>query len=129
LRSRGLRGPAFRRHRDRDPAGPADGRAPLRPGSRETAGFVGTVAFFFIAGPGRRAGPGAAHPGARAVAHAGPDVGTRANWQPDGWDSVIMTPVPGDQVIGPGTSVSVNFFAQGDPGGPANCTFNGFPCD
>ena len=52
-----------------------------------------------------------------------------ANWQPDGWDSVIMTPVPGDQVIGPGTSVSVNFFAQGDPGGPANCTFNGFPCD
>jgi len=52
-----------------------------------------------------------------------------ANWQPDGWDSVIMTPVPSDQVIEPGTSVSVNFVAQGDPAEPANCTFNGFPCD
>jgi glucuronoarabinoxylan endo-1,4-beta-xylanase len=52
-----------------------------------------------------------------------------ANWQPDGWDSVIMTPVPSDQVIEPGTSVSVNFVAQGEPAEPANCTFNGSPCN
>ena len=52
-----------------------------------------------------------------------------ANWQPDGWDSVIMTPVPSDQVIEPGASVSVNFVAQGDPAEPANCTFNGSPCN
>jgi hypothetical protein len=51
-----------------------------------------------------------------------------ANWQPAGWGSVIMTPVPGDQVIEPGASVPVNFVAQGDPTEPANCTFNGSPC-
>ena len=52
-----------------------------------------------------------------------------ANWQPDGWDSVIMTPVPSDQVIEPGTSVSIIFVAQGDPAEPTDCTFNGSPCD
>ena len=52
-----------------------------------------------------------------------------ANWQQDGWDSVIMTPVPSDQVIEPGTSVSVIFVAQGDPAEPTDCTFNGSPCD
>jgi hypothetical protein len=51
-----------------------------------------------------------------------------ANWQPTGWGSVIMTPVPGDQVIEPGASVPVDFVAQGDPTEPANCTFNGSPC-
>ena len=52
-----------------------------------------------------------------------------ANWQQDDWDSVIMTPVPSDQVIEPGTSVSVVFVAQGDPAEPTDCTFNGSPCD
>jgi Cellulose binding domain len=52
-----------------------------------------------------------------------------ANWQQDGWDGVIMTPVPSDQVIEPGTSVSVIFVAQGDPAEPTDCTFNGSPCD
>jgi cellulase/cellobiase CelA1 len=51
-----------------------------------------------------------------------------ANWQPGGWDSVIMTPVQSDQVIEPGTSVSVTFVAQGDTTEPTNCTFNGSPC-
>jgi Cellulose binding domain len=54
---------------------------------------------------------------------------SNANWQQDGWDSVIMTPVPGDQVIEPGTTVSVVFVAQGDPAEPTDCTFNGSPCD
>jgi cellulase/cellobiase CelA1 len=52
-----------------------------------------------------------------------------ADWQPDGWDSVIITPVRGDRVIEPGTSVPVDFVAWGEPSGPANCTFNGSPCD
>jgi Cellulose binding domain len=51
-----------------------------------------------------------------------------ANWQPTGWGSVIMTPVPDDQVIEPGASVAVNLVAQGNPTEPANCTFNGSPC-
>jgi hypothetical protein len=51
-----------------------------------------------------------------------------ANWQPTGYDSVIMTPMPGDQVIGPGDSLSVNFVVQGDTTEPSNCTFNGSPC-
>ena len=51
-----------------------------------------------------------------------------ADWQPDGWDSVIMTPMSSDQVIEPGASVSVRFVARGDPAEPTDCTFNGFPC-
>jgi Cellulose binding domain len=51
-----------------------------------------------------------------------------ANWQPAGFGSVIMTPLPGDQVIGPGDSLSVSFVVQGDTTEPSNCTFNGSPC-
>jgi cellulase/cellobiase CelA1 len=51
-----------------------------------------------------------------------------ANWQSDGWGNVIMTPTPDDQVIEPGTTLTVNFIAQGDTTEPANCTFNGSPC-
>ncbi len=51
-----------------------------------------------------------------------------ANWQQAGWGSVIMTPTPGDQVIDPAATVSVNFAAQGNTTEPANCTFNGSPC-
>jgi Cellulose binding domain len=51
-----------------------------------------------------------------------------ANWQPAGWGSVIMTPVPDDQVIEPGASAAVNLVAQGNPTEPASCTFNGSPC-
>jgi Cellulose binding domain len=51
-----------------------------------------------------------------------------ANWQPDGYGSVIMTPLPGDQVIEPGDSLSVSFVVQGDSTELANCTFNGSPC-
>ena len=51
-----------------------------------------------------------------------------ANWQQDGWGNVIMTPTPGDQVIEPGATLSVNFVAQGNTTEPANCTFNGSPC-
>ena len=52
----------------------------------------------------------------------------------DGWPTqdagvIIMTPVPSDQVIEPGTSVSIIFVAQGDPAEPTDCTFNGSPCD
>jgi hypothetical protein len=51
-----------------------------------------------------------------------------ANWQPTGYGSVIMTPMPGDQVIEPGASLSVNLVVQGDNTELANCTFNGSPC-
>jgi Cellulose binding domain len=51
-----------------------------------------------------------------------------ANWQPAGDGSVIMTPMPGDQVIEPGDSLTVSFIVQGDTTEPSDCTFNGSPC-
>ena len=51
-----------------------------------------------------------------------------ANWQPDGDGGVIMTPMPDDQVIEPGDSLTVSFIVQGDTTEPSNCTFNGSPC-
>jgi Cellulose binding domain len=51
-----------------------------------------------------------------------------ANWQPAGYGSVIMTPMPDDQVIEPGDSLTVSFIVQGDTTEPSNCTFNGSPC-
>lgn len=51
-----------------------------------------------------------------------------ADWEPTGNGSVIMTPMPGDQVIEPGASLSVSFVVQGTTTELANCTFNGSPC-
>jgi len=50
-----------------------------------------------------------------------------ARWQFDG-GSLTLTPASSDQVIGPGASVVVNFFAVGGTTEPANCTFNGSAC-
>jgi hypothetical protein len=50
-----------------------------------------------------------------------------AHWQFDG-DGLILTPASSDQVIEPGSSVAVNFFALGDTTEPANCTFDGSAC-
>ena len=50
-----------------------------------------------------------------------------ARWQFDG-DSLTLTPASTDQVIEPGASMAVNFFALGDTTEPANCTFDGSAC-
>jgi cellulase/cellobiase CelA1 len=50
-----------------------------------------------------------------------------ARWQFDG-TSLTLTPASNDQVIEPGASVAVSFFALGDTIEPANCTFNGSAC-
>jgi hypothetical protein len=50
-----------------------------------------------------------------------------ADWQ-FGGGSLTLTPASNDQVIQPGASVAVNFFALGGTTDPANCTFDGSAC-
>jgi hypothetical protein len=50
-----------------------------------------------------------------------------ADWHFAG-GSLTLTPMPNDQTIAPGASVTVNFFALGETTEPANCTFNGSAC-
>jgi cellulase/cellobiase CelA1 len=50
-----------------------------------------------------------------------------ANWS-FGGDVLTLTPASNDQVIEPGASVTVNFFALGGNSQPANCTFDGSAC-
>jgi len=50
-----------------------------------------------------------------------------ADWQ-FGGDSLTLTPAPGDQVIEPGGSVSVNVMVLGVTTQPASCTFDGSAC-
>lgn len=52
-------------------------------------------------------------------------------WNADwhfGDGSLTLTPASSDQVIAPGASASVNFFALGETTEPANCTFDGSAC-
>jgi alpha-galactosidase len=50
-----------------------------------------------------------------------------ANWN-FGGNILTLTPASNDQVIEPGASVTVNFFALGGTSQPANCTFDGSAC-
>jgi Cellulose binding domain len=50
-----------------------------------------------------------------------------AYWHFDG-ASLTLTPASNDQVIEPGASVTVSFFALGGTTEPANCTFDGSAC-
>jgi alpha-galactosidase len=50
-----------------------------------------------------------------------------ARWQFDG-GTLTLTPAPEDQVIQPGASVTVNFFALGGATEPGSCTFDGSAC-
>jgi hypothetical protein len=65
-----------------------------------------------------------------AITLSGDRVDTvwNADWQYAGGGSVVMTATPYDQVIEPGASQSVNFFAQGGTTEPTSCTFDGSTC-